>query len=74
MSYLDSPRLAFAGDFQADVSTANNDVRHFDNATFEERFQRFSEGLIENGWWNRSIIRCSNFHNHRVREAAEADV
>ena len=31
MSYLQFPRLAFTGKFQADVSTVNNDPRHFDN-------------------------------------------
>ncbi|BAZ49110.1 hypothetical protein NIES4103_17210 [Nostoc sp. NIES-4103] len=52
MSYLDNLRLTFAGDFQADVSTVNNDVRHFDNATFEDRFQNFQQGNVANGWWN----------------------
>ena len=52
MSYLNNLRLVFAGDFQADVSTVNNDVRHYDNATFEERFQKFQEGDVMNGWWN----------------------
>jgi hypothetical protein len=42
----------FTGDFQADVSTVNNDVRHYDNATFEARFQQFQAGLSLNGWWN----------------------
>lgn len=52
MCYLDQPRLVFSGDFQADVSTVNNDVRHYDNRTFEPRFQRPPEGNVENGWWN----------------------
>lgn len=56
MSYLNSLRLVFAGDFQSDVSTVNNDVRHYDNATFEKRFQKYQEGTgnnaILNGWWN----------------------
>ncbi|MBD2502102.1 hypothetical protein [Anabaena azotica] len=52
MSYLNKTRLVFAGDFQSDVSTVNNDVRHYDNATFEKRFQDFSKGEILNGWWN----------------------
>ncbi len=41
MSYLNNLRIVFAGDFQADVSTVNNDVRRYDNATFEKRFQEF---------------------------------
>ncbi|WP_225548285.1 hypothetical protein [Chromobacterium violaceum] len=64
MSYLQYPRLAFSGLFQSDVSTVNNDPRHFDNATFEERFQdpRYQPPVqedaggakisINNGWWN----------------------
>ncbi len=39
MSYLGNLRLVFSGDFQADVSTVNNDVRHYDTYSFESRFQ-----------------------------------
>jgi hypothetical protein len=73
MSYLDSPRLAFYGDFQADVSTVNNDVRHFDNATFEARFQEFSQGATENGWWNPIGGAAFRLLNCRVRSAIAAD-
>ena len=52
MSYLDNIRLVFTGKFQADVSTVNNDVRHFDNATFQPTFQKFMTGPSWNGWWN----------------------
>ncbi|MBD2512150.1 hypothetical protein H6G91_33855 [Nostoc muscorum FACHB-395] len=52
MSYLNNLRLVFSGKFQADVSTVNNDVRHFDNATFEDRFQDFQNNVTKNGWWN----------------------
>ena len=52
MSYLDNVRLVFTGKFQADVSTVNNDVRHFDNATFDPGFQKFMAGPSWNGWWN----------------------
>lgn len=58
MSYLGLPRLTFSGLFEADVNTVNNDVRNFDVATFEPRFQTVQEpapdgkGLIYNGWWN----------------------
>jgi len=34
MSYLNPLRLHFAGRFQANPSTVNNDPQHFDNATF----------------------------------------
>ena len=48
MSYLDSPRLHFRGWFQADVSTINNDVRMFQNASFVPEYQQ----LNQNGSWN----------------------
>lgn len=51
MSHLGWPRIVFSGDFQADVSTVNNDIRHYDNATFESRFQEWGQGA-KNGWWN----------------------
>ncbi|MEA2138651.1 MAG: hypothetical protein QOG56_1801 [Solirubrobacteraceae bacterium] len=34
MSYLGFPRINFAGEFQADVSTVNNTASNFDDATF----------------------------------------
>lgn len=48
MSYLDSPRLHFKGWFQADVSTINNDVRFYQNASFVPEYQQ----LNQNGSWN----------------------
>ena len=53
MSYLNNSRLIFSGTFQADVSTVNNDARHFDNALWEPRFQDFQKpDGTEDGWWN----------------------
>lgn len=52
MSFLHPVRLSFAGTFQADVSTVNNDVRHYDNAAFEPAYQDLQEGQSLNGWWN----------------------
>ena len=52
MSFLNPVRLAFAGTFQADVSTVNNDVRHYDNAAFQPVFQDLQEPNTLNGWWN----------------------
>ena len=53
MSYLNPLRLVFSGQFQADPSTVNNDVRHFDNATFQPQFQQPQSGsFMLNGWWN----------------------
>src|ERR1044071_716814 len=52
MSYLGPLRLHFHGRFQADPSTVNNDIRHYNNATFEPRFQEPKDGELANGWWN----------------------
>jgi hypothetical protein len=52
VSILQLPRLVFSGYFQADVSTVNNDVRHYDDDTFEPRFQEPGAGTSANGWWN----------------------
>jgi hypothetical protein len=53
MSFLHTVRLAFYGTFQADVSTVNNDVRHFDNEKFKASYQEFQQpDGVENGWWN----------------------
>ena len=57
MSYLNLPRATFAGFFEADVNTVNNDVRNYDSEVFEARFQtpqvKEPDGRMEyNGWWN----------------------
>ena len=52
MSHCTLPRLTFSGQFQADVSTVNNDVRHYDDQSFEGRFQEPQSGASLNGWWN----------------------
>jgi hypothetical protein len=64
MSYLNPPRLHFAGRFQAAPSTVNNDPVHFDNATFVPAFQSMQDKTGWNGWWNPNgdaawrLIRC----------------
>ncbi|MBX3588722.1 MAG: hypothetical protein KF796_18985 [Ramlibacter sp.] len=54
MSYLNSMRLHFAGQFQANVSTVNNDPGHFDNASFKPDYQKMEGNhmLPPNGWFN----------------------
>jgi hypothetical protein len=53
MSYLNNTRVVFSGTFQADVSTVNNDVRHFDTASWESRFQELQKpDGTQDGWWN----------------------
>jgi hypothetical protein len=55
MSYLNALRLHFAGKFQANVSTVNNDAGHFENAAFKPEYQQLS-GINfmaqANGWFN----------------------
>jgi hypothetical protein len=52
MSYLDPPRLHFAGSFAATISTVNNDPAHFDNATFKPEYQQRMHQSAWNGWFN----------------------
>lgn len=53
MSYLSPLRLHFAGQFQAAVSTVNNDVQHFDNSRFvKPTDQELQTDSDPNGWWN----------------------
>lgn len=58
MSYLSWPRLHFAGRFQADTSTINNDVRHYKSDAFLPQFQAPMVGHggggadRTNGYWN----------------------
>ena len=52
MSYLSNTRLHFSGYFQSDVSTVNNDVRHFDSENFLPRYQKMKTDKLMNGWWN----------------------
>lgn len=51
MSYLNVPRLHFAGKFQADPSTVNNDPEHFNTAAFQSNYDLSGQGAT-NGWWN----------------------
>ena len=52
MSYLYTPRLVFSGQFQADVSTINNDPEHFDTGHFRPNYELAQTGNSMNGWWN----------------------
>jgi len=51
MSYLNPPRLIFAGKFQADPSTVNNDPEHFNTNKFQSNYTLPGPGAT-NGWWN----------------------
>jgi hypothetical protein len=54
MSYLNTLRLHFAGQFQANVSTVNNDPAHFDNAAFQPGYQLLQGPNMQppNGWFS----------------------
>ena len=52
MSYLGPVRLHFAGQFQANVSTVNNDPTHFDNGAFLSTYQDMQTATAPNGWFN----------------------
>ncbi|MCC6231556.1 MAG: ferritin-like protein [Verrucomicrobiales bacterium] len=71
MSYLAYPRLHFAGQFQADVSTVNNDPTHFNNATFQPAFHEL--GHETNGWWNPRGSGAWRFIGCTVRRVVYAD-
>lgn len=73
MSYLQLPRLAFSGRFQADVSTVNNDPRHFDNSNFEPEFQQFQKGKDNKGWWNPVGTGIFRFQDCAVRSLVGRD-
>lgn len=73
MSYLGSLRLVFSGTFQADVPTVNNDVRHYDNATFEPRFQKMQDATALNGRWNPDGSGAFRLIDCRVRSVAYLD-
>ncbi|MEM7130275.1 MAG: ferritin-like domain-containing protein [Chloroflexota bacterium] len=51
MSYLNYPRLHFAGEFLTDPSTVNNDPYHYQDSTFSPDFQTPNQGA-KKGWWN----------------------
>jgi hypothetical protein len=53
MSYLSATRLHFAGLFQANVSTVNNDAAHFHNKAFQPSYQLMQgDDQHPNGWFN----------------------
>lgn len=71
--YLCPLRLNFAGQFQADVSTVNNDVRHYDNAAFEPNFQDLGTKQNPNGWWNPTGSGAFRFVNCHVTSVGYVD-
>jgi hypothetical protein len=73
MAFLNPIRLCFAGQFQADVSTVNNDVRHYDDAKFLPNFQLLATKENPNGSWNPTGSGAYRFVNCRVTGVGYAD-
>ena len=73
MSYLYTPRLAFAGQFQADVSTVNNDPEHFDSRTFQPNYELLQTANSPNGWWNPRGTGAWRFFGCKVQQVYYRD-
>jgi hypothetical protein len=73
MVFLNPVRITFAGRFQADVSTVNNDVRHYDDASFDPRFQQLQAKHDYNGWWNPTGSGAYRFVGCTVTSVGHAD-
>lgn len=73
MSYLNPLRLHFAGRFQTNVSTVNNDPLHFDNANFKPSYQERTSGNDLNGWWNPDGDGTWKLLSARVTAAFQSD-
>jgi hypothetical protein len=76
MAYLNTPNLVFTGDFIADTSTVNNDVRHYQNSSFQPYFQELpdpNDPNIMNGWWNPTGGNVFAFQNCNVQQISFPD-
>ena len=72
MSYLQAPRLHFAGQFQADPSTVNNDPEHFDTSRFQSNYNLPGPGA-SNGWWNPGGTAAWRFFDCTVKQVVYKD-
>jgi ferritin-like protein len=72
MSYLQTPRLHFAGKFQADPSTINNDPEHFDTSKFQSNYNLPGPGA-SNGWWNPGGTAAWRFFGCTVKQVVYKD-
>jgi hypothetical protein len=72
MSYLNLPRLVFAGQFQADPSTVNNDPEHFNINQFQSNYTLPGPGA-SNGWWNPGGTAAWRFFECKVRRVMYQD-
>ena len=71
MSYLNALRLHFAGQFQADISTVNNDPAHFWNAAFQPTYQDMQGPGMNppNGWFSPQGDAAFRLLGCRIRSA-----
>jgi hypothetical protein len=78
VSYLERPRFTFAGRFEADVSTVNNNAVNFDDATFLPEYDRPGTTVFDpqgnpigmsDGWWNPTGTGIFRLVNCRVTSA-----
>ncbi|KAI0559097.1 Ferritin-like protein [Gracilaria domingensis] len=71
------PRLNFSGRFFCDVSTVNNDVRHFDVNNFRPNYQIPEDESNTNGQWNPegtgtfSLTNCNVVSVHTLQPATD---
>ncbi|MCV9928573.1 hypothetical protein OIU83_12970 [Flavobacterium sp. LS1R49] len=73
MSYLNVPRLTFSGDFISDVSTVNNDTQHYNNSTFQSKYQKPKTEIAANGWWNPEGGATFGFQDCHVKQIIGED-
>jgi hypothetical protein len=73
MSYLFARRLTFAGQFQVDVSTVNNDPEHFDSATFQPNYEPLTTPNSANGWWNTRGTGAWRFFGCKLQQVCYRD-
>src|SRR5262250_2393962 len=73
MSYLFPPRLTFSGQFQADVSTVNNDPEHFDSRNFQPNYDLAQNANSMNGWWNPRGTGAWRFFGCKVQQVFYRD-
>jgi hypothetical protein len=73
MSYLEPPRLHFAGRFQADATTVNNYDPYHNNDLFEPRFQWLQNIPDENGGFNPLGSGAFRLRGCRVTSVAHPD-
>ena len=71
MSYITIPRIGFSGFWQADVSTVNNDVGHYDNTTFQPSYQQPMTREAMNGWWNPDGTGSFRMYDMSIRFASK---